>query len=149
MDPEQRREILEKLAAGQMTAVEAADLLNLGADADESEATETVPPRAEKPAPEKPPAEKMPAPQPAAAPGKRPNRLRIQIQDADTGRHKVTVNLPVRMLRLGLKIGSRFAPELSGLHWDEIDDLLQNAEPGVLVEVEDHEGGEQVKIFFE
>ena len=76
----------------------------------------------------------------------RPSWLRVRVSDMKTGKNKVTVNVPMRLVRFGLSVGSRFAPELEGLDWNEIDSYL-SVEKGMLVDVQDEEDGEHVQIF--
>jgi hypothetical protein len=53
------------------------------------------------------------------------------------------------MLKLGLKIGGRFAPELQDLDWKELDSLMRDLQTGLLVEVQDEESNEHVRVFIE
>jgi hypothetical protein len=135
-----KKEILDRLAAGEISASDAAQLLN--------QPEET----AEAPAPTPTPA---PAPQPATVPqkaasnGEAPAWFRVRVADLKTGRDKVSVNIPLGVLKLGLRIGSRFAPELKGLDWQEIESMVQEMQTGLLVEVKDEEDGEHVRVFIE
>jgi hypothetical protein len=126
-----KKEILDKLAAGEISASDAAQLLN------QPEETAVTP-----------------APQPAAAPAKAddgaaPAWFRVRIGDLKTGRDKLSVNIPLNVLKLGLRIGGRFAPELKELNWQEIESLMQDLQTGLLVEVKDEEDGEHVRVFIE
>ena len=73
--------------------------------------------------------------------------LHVRVTDLDTGQPKVTVNLPMSLVQVGLSIGSRFAPELDGLDWQTIADALNDEATGRLVEVEDLEKGERVEVY--
>jgi hypothetical protein len=73
--------------------------------------------------------------------------LHVRVTDLDTGRPKVTVNLPMSLVQVGLSFGSRFAPELDGLDWQAIVDALNDETTGRLVEVEDLEKGERVEVY--
>ena len=132
-----KKEILDKLAAGEISVSDAAQLLN-----QPEAAVETVP---------TPPA---PTPQPESMPekageGETPAWFRVRVVNAKTGKNKVSVNIPIRVLRLGLKIGGRFAPELRDLDWNELDSLMQDLQTGLLVEVQDEESDEHVQVFIE
>ena len=149
---DKRQEILQLLATGKITVTEAADLLS-GAGRSE-------------PAPEKPPAPTVDLddlikvePDPALKATKvteasgsgnleQPSWLRVRVSDLKSGRNKVTVNIPMPLMRFGLAVGSRFSPELDGLDWDELSHLL-SSEKGVLVVVQDEEDGEHVQIIVE
>lgn len=75
--------------------------------------------------------------------------LRVRITDLDTGKRKVSVNIPLNLMKWGFKFGSRFAPELEELDVEDlVSDLEQHAE-GRLVEVEDEADNQRVEIFFE
>ena len=140
---DKRQEILQLLATGKITVSEAADMLS---GASQSE-----------PAPEKQPAPSADLdnlvkvePDPAlrattSGNSEKPSWLRVRVSDLNSGRNKVTVNIPMRLMRFGLAIGSRFSPELNGLDWDELSHLL-SSEKGVLVDVQDEEDGERVQI---
>lgn len=151
---EERQEILQMLAAGKITVDEAAAMLA------GSKRPEQV---FEEPAVEEAVAEKKLEPagdvdeyikvEPDAGRqykavngGSGPTWLHIRVSDTKTGKSKVTVNLPMRLVRFGLAIGRRYAPELEELDWNEISSFL-GAEKGMLVEVEDEEDGEHVQIF--
>jgi hypothetical protein len=73
--------------------------------------------------------------------------FRVRIMNLDTGQTKVTVNLPMSLVQVGLSIGSRFAPELDGLDWQTIADAINSETTGKLVEVEDLEKGERVEVY--
>ena len=126
-----RKEILELLAKGKITADEAADLLTKAPSATAVAAPEPpAPPKAKE-----------------AASGGKPSWLHVRVKDASSGKNKVTVNVPLGMLKFGLKIGGRFSPELNGLEWDEIQEMMDEMDSGLLVDVQDDEGGEHVQVF--
>lgn len=143
-----RREILEMVANGQITAAEAADLLK------SSTPEPPEPPQAETPTP--PPApESFKAPKPAELPtmddggnGKKPSWFHVRVSDSKSGRTKVSVNIPLRLLKFGVRFGKKFAPEVEGLDWEDIQTMLnEGMEGGVLVDVQDEEDGEHVQIY--
>ena len=153
---EQRSEILQLLATGKISASEAAELLAgetqvASAENDSPEASEQVglekQPEAATELDELIRVEPDPALK-AANGGNHdsPNWLRVRVSDLKTGRKKVTVNIPMRLMRFGLAVGSRFAPELNEFDWDELAGML-GSEKGMLVDIQDEEDGEQVQIF--
>ncbi|MCI0398854.1 MAG: hypothetical protein L0322_28530, partial [Chloroflexi bacterium] len=75
----------------------------------------------------------------------RPAWLHIRVSDLATGKNKVTVNVPLRLVKFGMRLGQRFTPEAAGLDWNELSTLA--TEKGVLVDVQDEEDGEQVQIY--
>lgn len=132
-----RLEILELLSNGKITAAEAADLLS-----DVGVPVEKAPP----------PPEKAPAPpSPPAAPGTdhEPNWFRVRVANLETGKNQVTVNIPIRMMKFGLKIGSRFSPEIENLDWNELTGMMQDMKSGMLVDVQDEESNEHVQVYLD
>ena len=141
-----KKEILDKLAAGEISATDAAQLLN------QPEETAEKPEVAQKVKIVTKAATADPQSAPAAEKvrdGEMPTWFRVRVKNMETGKNKVSVNIPIRMLKLGLKIGSRFAPELEALDWHEIDGLMQDLQTGLLVEVQDEESNEHVRVFIE
>jgi hypothetical protein len=140
-----RRHLLEMVAAGKMSVADAAEqIAALGA-------TDDTPPKPEGMA-EEPPAAKasqewVEESKPGSDIGQKARWLRIQVNDMASGKSKVRVNLPLSFLNIGLKIGGRFAPELQQLSLKELTDELSGVEKGILVDVADEEGGEHVQIF--
>ncbi|HEX6386189.1 MAG TPA: hypothetical protein VF177_16075 [Anaerolineae bacterium] len=137
-----RSEVLELLAAGKISAAEAAELLSRARS--EPAAAAEEPAVAEAPAKAVEPADVV---GPEATSGKTPSWFHVRVRDLESGRNKVTVNIPLRMFKFGMKIGRRFSPELAELDWDEIENMVTNMESGVLVEVQDEEDKEQVQIY--
>jgi hypothetical protein len=135
----ENKEILELLATGKISSEEAAAMLN-----NPEGTADPTPAPAAKPAPK-------PAPASAAAveTSGSPSWFRVRVTNMKTGENKVSVNIPIRMLKLGLKIGGRFAPELKDLDWHELDGLMQDLQTGLLVEVQDEESNEHVRVFIE
>ena len=96
-----------------------------------------------------------PAPQsasPIAEPqglGRKPRWLRVRVTDTDSGRPRVNVRLPISMVNIGLKMGTRFAPEIDGLDADQLVKLIESGEIGQIVDVMDDKDGEHVEVFLE
>jgi hypothetical protein len=114
-----RAEILKMVEAGQLSAAEAAAKL-------------------------------APTPKPKLAlttPDGKPRWFHVRVSNLDTNQTKVTVNLPMAWVQVGLSLGSHFAPELDGLDWQEIATALNDETTGRLVEVEDLDKGERVEIY--
>ncbi len=118
-DAMDRAEILKMVQAGQLSAAEAAAKL-------------------------------APPPKPKlvlTTPEGKSRWFHVRVSNLDTNRTKVTVNLPMAWVQVGLSIGSYFAPELDGLDWQEIAAALNDETTGQLVEVEDLEKGERVEVY--
>jgi hypothetical protein len=141
MSKPSRMEILELLSNGKITAAEAANLLS---DIGEPAAAEKAPPP--------PPAvEKAPAapPQSATTDGQEPSWFRVRVANLETGKNRVTVNIPVRMMKFGLKIGSRFSPEIENLDWNELTGMMKDMKSGMLVDVQDEDSNEHVQVYLD
>jgi hypothetical protein len=132
MDPE-RSDILSQLAAGQISADQAAERLRSGplpgGPTPSGAATEPA------------------APAPQALPAWANRWLRIRVTDLDTGKPRVNVNLPMSWVAVGLKIGSRYTSELDGLDLPQLLSALETGAGGQIVDVEDLEDGQRVQIF--
>jgi hypothetical protein len=132
-----KKEILEKLAAGEISAADAAQLFNQPEETAATPKATTAPTPATVSVPEK------------ALEDQSPSWFRVRVMNMETGKNKVSVNIPIRVLKLGLKIGGRFAPELQNLDWNEINSLMEDLQTGLLVEVQDEESNEHVQVFIE
>jgi hypothetical protein len=75
--------------------------------------------------------------------------FRVRVTDMETGRTKVNVNLPLSLVKVGMRMGAHFAPEVEDLDWDELMTAIQDGAAGKLVEVEDMEDGEKVEVYVE
>ena len=149
----QQQEILELLAKGKITAAEAAEMLH--AVSNKVIPKEPVVPTP--PAPPTPPVvteleeihllkESEKAAETARA-EKRPSWMHIRVKDMETGKNKVSVNVPLGIVRFGLNIGRRFSPELAEMDTNELYNAIDEAEAGIIVQVQDEEDGEEVLIY--
>lgn len=145
MSKPSRMEILDLLSNGKITAAEAADLLST---VEKTEAAAPPPP---------PPAEKTPViktvitekSESGSDNGKEPSWFRVRVANLETGKNRVTVNIPVKMMKFGLKIGSRFSPEIENLDWNELTGMMQDMKTGMLVDVQDEESNEHVQVYLD
>jgi hypothetical protein len=89
-------------------------------------------------------------PMPAVkSPRSGPRWLRIHVGDLTTGKSKVKVNIPFGMVKFGLGLAQMFAPQEYGSSLEQIGDIIDEADSGVLVDVQDVEDNEHVRIYFE
>ena len=121
---EERMRILNMVKDGQITAEEAARLLEA---LKSSAATDDAP----------------------SAEMGRAKWLRVRVTDRATGKTKVNVNVPIGLLDVGLKMGAHFAPDMGGMDWSAIQAAIKGGVHGRIVEVEDEEDDERVEIFVE
>lgn len=142
-----RKEILQMLAEGTIDVNRAAELLSTASQEPAERRSEPPAP----PAPDAPPRPEAPAQPEAPVKPKRGGRwLRIHVSDLSTGRSRVRINVPLGLVRFGLRIGARFTHELDDeLARDVIAALEEGAIDGTLVEVENEEDNERVHIFVE
>jgi hypothetical protein len=82
-------------------------------------------------------------------PGGEKRWLRVRITDLDSGQAKVSVNIPVSLVEVGLKMGARFAPNVEGFDFDEVMEMIRQGAEGRLVDVVDQVDGERVEVFVE
>jgi hypothetical protein len=126
---EERLQILKLLEDGKITVDEAATLLSALENGIKNENTARQP----------------------GAPGSA-QWLRVRVTDQQTGKQKVTVNLPVSLVDVALKVGAKFAPELEDMDNQvvmEAIEAIKSGAQGKIVEVEDLEDGERVEVFVE
>ncbi len=77
--------------------------------------------------------------------------LRIKVNEKD-GATKVNVNLPLALIEVGLKIGSKFSDDLDnevlkGIDFDEILEMIKNGASGKILEVEESEENTKIEIY--
>jgi hypothetical protein len=135
-----RKDILDLLAKGKISADEAADMLSAVTIPDPPAAPES---------PKAPPMPDLPDPPPMPVKNGKKNWFRVRIRDLETGKNKVSVNIPMGMLNVGFKIANRFAPELEGLNWRELQEMMVDAEAGLLVDVQDEDSKDHVQIYID
>lgn len=152
---ELRMEVLDLLARGKITIDQAARLLG-GAEEDTG-AGETAPEQLKDDTAvikktttvaedaiaveELPPAQRFS--------GVEPRWLRIRVDELDTGRGKVTVNIPFGMVKFGMGMARMFGGEKMSGDLAGWEGMLSQMGAGTLVDVEDAESNEHVRIFVE
>lgn len=143
-----RKEVLELLGQGKITAEEAAEMLS-----DNETAVPTPdPPKAEA-APIATPVKEeavraAPVGKTAVSP-QAPTWFRVRVRNLETGQNRVSVNIPVGMLKFGMKIGKQFTSEMGDFDWKEINSMVDQMQTGMIVEVEDEDSNEHVQVYLE
>ena len=89
------------------------------------------------------------APAPASKAAGSGRRFRVLVTDTVTGKNKVSVNLPLSLVRWGLRTGKKFSSDMEGIDVDELAEMLEGDENGQFIEVIDEEDGEHVRVFIE
>jgi hypothetical protein len=76
--------------------------------------------------------------------------LRVRVTDMSSGRAKVNVNLPMRLVDAGLNIAAQFTPEMQNEQMIlAVKEALAENVMGKIVEVIDEDDGEHIEIFIE
>lgn len=151
MTADERREILDLVAAGKLSADQAMTLLQSetpAAKAEPESAEQVIRVEEEDLEGAK---EKSPAVL-ATKEGKDAGRgrwLHIHVNDLKSGDRRVSVNVPLGFLRAGLAWGGNIAPELRRFNFDDLSAAILDEQDGMLVEVRDEEDGEHVQIFID
>ncbi|MBX0328749.1 hypothetical protein K2Z83_13795 [Oscillochloris sp. ZM17-4] len=115
----ERNRILKMIEAGQVSADEAAQLLDaIG-----------------------------PAPRPVDR--QRSRLVRVRVTNLHTGRQKANVTIPVSLVNVGLRLGARLAPQLSGSALEDLIRSIEGGATGRLLEWQDLEEGERVELIVE
>ena len=136
MSEDQKREILELLENGKISAREAAEMLS-NAPTKKRSAEWSADATGES------------AIEPTARRKAKRSMFRVRVRNMQTGENKVSVNIPVGIVKFGLKLGRRFSPDLESLDLDELSGLMSDMETGMLVEVQNDESNEHVQVFIE
>ena len=120
---EERIQILRMIENGQISAEEGAELLT----ALEQASTKEQPEDSES----------------------RPRWFRVRVTDMRTGKSKVNVNIPMGLVNVGMRMGAKFAPDMTNVSIDEIMQAVEKGTHGKIIDVEDQEDGEHVEIYVE
>ena len=76
--------------------------------------------------------------------------LRVRVTDMSTGKAKVNVNVPMKLVDAGLNIAAQFTPEMENAQMMEaVKEALAENMSGKIVDVIDEEDREHVEIFIE
>jgi hypothetical protein len=73
--------------------------------------------------------------------------VRVRVTDLPSGRQKASVTIPVGLVNVGLRLGARLAPQLSGTALEELIRSVERGATGRLLEWQDLEEGERVELF--
>lgn len=80
---------------------------------------------------------------------RQPRQLRVRITDIESGRSKVSVNIPMGLVNIGLKMGARFIPSDSDIDIESLRVAIENGQFGKLVELDDPDTGERVEVWLD
>jgi hypothetical protein len=82
----------------------------------------------------------------------KPKSLRIKVVDhAKEGRPAVNINMPISVVKWGMKMAQAFSPEMkdANVDWASVTEMIEAGEIGKLVEVEDEAQNKTVEIWVE
>ncbi len=117
----ERNRILYLVEAGQVTAMQAAQLLDaLG--------PERV------------------GEQPVRGPGR---VVRLRVTNLAINRQKANVTVPLELIDVGLRLGTRLAPQMGGSALESLLRAIQSGATGRVLDLQDLEENERVEIFVE
>jgi hypothetical protein len=74
---------------------------------------------------------------------------RVRVTNLASNRQKVNVTIPVSLIQVGLRLGTRLAPQLSGSALEDLLRAIESGATGRLLDLQDLEEGERVEIFAE
>jgi len=120
---EERMQVLKMIHSGQVTAEEGARLLEI---LGENRSRKDTQPESR---------------------GKEPRQLHIRVTDLETGRQKIDLRLPWRLVNVGINMGARFARE--EIRVEDFIEAIQAGAEGKIIDVVDEEDNEWVEIFVE
>ena len=162
MNATERAELLDQLAAGQISLSEAMHRLDQSAPATDSlkaeqQAGDAIPVeelKAEEAIairmPEEPVVYKEATVNGNAAAGEdKPRWLKIRVRNTATGQNKVSITLPLGVVRLALALGRRFSDDMANVDTDELMTFFKSGQRGILVEAQDDEDNEHVQIYLD
>ena len=126
---DERMQILKMIQDGKISAEEGAKLLQaLSASA-----------KADKQRPSAPP-----------TPGGSDARwFRVRVTDLGSGKNKGSVNIPMGLVNVAMRMGARFAPNIDNVNYEEMAAAIKSGATGKVIDVTDEESGERVEIFVE
>jgi len=81
--------------------------------------------------------------------GRAPRWLRVRITDTHTNQTKVSINIPMGLVRTGIRMGARFVPGAADIDYQELLVAIQSGETGKIFEMVDEAQGERVEIWAE
>ncbi len=83
------------------------------------------------------------------APDQKPRRLHVRVTDNLTQETRVSFSLPISLVRMGLKLGVRFIPQLQGMDAAALEAALLHGEEGLIVDAVDEELDEHLEIYLD
>ncbi len=76
-------------------------------------------------------------------------RIRATTLNARAQKVYVTATLPMRLIRTGMRLGVSFIPQMSSAALEDLLKSIENGATGRLLDLQDMEKGERLEIFVE
>ncbi len=77
----------------------------------------------------------------------RDRTVRVRVTNLATNRQKINVVIPVSLIDVGLRLSTRLAPQISGSALEHLLRAMRSGATGRLLDLQDLEEGERLEIF--
>ncbi len=75
--------------------------------------------------------------------------MRVKVTDLKTGASKVSINIPMSLVNVGIKMGARFTSSGANFDYPGVMEALRNRTIGKIADIEDNTKSERVEIWLE
>ncbi len=75
--------------------------------------------------------------------------FRVRVTDTRSGRNKASVNIPIGLVHVGLRMGARFVPEMDHDKYQQLSDAIRTGRQGKIFDAMDENAFERVEVFIE
>lgn len=75
--------------------------------------------------------------------------VRVRVTNLASNRQKFNVTVPIGLINVGLRLGTRLVPQVSGSALEDLLRAIESGATGRLLDLQDMEEGERVEIFAE
>jgi hypothetical protein len=75
--------------------------------------------------------------------------VRVRVTNLASNRQKFNVTVPIGLINVGLRLGTRLVPQVSGSALEDLLRAIESGATGRLLDLQDLEEGERVEIFAE
>ena len=123
---EERDRILQMIESGQITAVEASQLLDAIAAEQDTFSDRTV-----------------------ERGSNRIMRIRVTSMNAKSQKIYMTATIPVRLIKASVRLGLRFVPQLNNAALTDLIHTIEGGATGRILDMQDLEKGERLEVFVE
>lgn len=75
--------------------------------------------------------------------------LRVRITDTDSDKVRANIKIPISILHVGSKFGSKFTQKIEGIETEDLMAAIDRGQVGQIVDIYDDDDGEHVEVFIE